>query len=43
VRPVFEYAFVDALGLPQIGAAIEGDAGIEDVARSITWMVSICT
>ena len=31
MRPVFEYALVDALGLAQIGAAIVGDAGIEDM------------
>ena len=31
MRPVFEHALVAALGLPQIGAAIVGDAGVEDV------------
>ena len=31
MRPVFEHALVDALGLPQIGAAIGGDAVIENV------------
>ena len=31
MRPVFEHALVDALGLAQIGAAIGGDAAIEDV------------
>ena len=29
--PVFEHAFVDALRLLEIGAAIGGDAAIEDV------------
>ena len=29
--PVFEYAFVDGLRLPQIGAAVVRDAGEQDV------------
>ena len=31
MRPVFEHALVDALGLPQIRAPIGGDAGLENV------------
>jgi hypothetical protein len=31
MRPVFEHAFVGALGLAQVGAPISGDAGVEDV------------
>ena len=31
MRPVFEHALVDALGLPQVGAGIGGDAAIENV------------
>ena len=34
MRPVFEHASVGALGLPQIGAAIIGNAGIEDVVMA---------
>ena len=31
MRPVFEHALVDALGLPQVRAGIGGDAAIENV------------
>ena len=31
MRPVFEHALVDALGLPQVGAPVVGDAAIENV------------
>ena len=31
MRPVFEHAFVDALGLAQVGAGIGRDAAIENV------------
>ena len=34
VRPVFEHALVDALGLPQVGAPIGGDAAIENVVMA---------
>ena len=43
--PVFEYAAVDRLRLPQMRRGVGGDAGEEDVVgeRSMTLMVSICT
>ena len=31
MRPVLEHAFVDALGLPQVGAGVIGDAAIENM------------
>ena len=31
MRPVFEHALVDALGLPQVAAGVGRDAAIEDV------------
>ena len=34
MRPVFEHALVDALGLPQVRAAIIGDAAEENVVMA---------